>query len=583
MRLYDSVDCIYNWMVSYPIKMKKLITRSLFAFLALLIPLSAHAADSPPLTLISPNERQVYHPGDFIELNWGSQAISTPVTVNLTERSLWKRIRIDYVYPQANSTSEITRWQIPEDFFSLKKLSPTAHYFKVEIKTHNGNKWIRSISRTSLIKIEPNGTDSSVQSSLPDISNTVKTTVTIPQEPEVTLPAKAELIARYEFSARLEPWVVKRLRVVNDTENDGFDPDPNETTDVVKAVYLSFKNEAGQQRVHQAGFVSGGALFSNLDFYIPRAGSAFVELWAEPVDINQSTNTYSGSRFRVGIQDTGNTTATFEALAQISSTTDHSLSSLQFNSGSIQEFVVRQNIPVFSINGTDRRALYNGEETFYEFTIDANSARFGRLVFDISQNGLDSLNQVSVVRNSTFLTPGDTSSTGKVYLMWDAGGESCFAHTPQNGPGTGMDCNGNTAASSKLILAFSQEEIVSGRNTYKLRFNVSGVDVDDRVTVRLVSEDDFAKPVLPGTSSLNGEIYNGGGAELFSGVSDFISEASAITDRNIIWSDRSADTHLYPSITAGNPPTTGADGSADWTNGYLLKLNTLPAVTWIRD
>ena len=49
-----------------------------------------------------------------------------------------------------------------------------------------------------------------------------------------------------------------------------------------------------------------------------------------------------------------------------------------------------------------------------------------------------------------------------------------------------------------------------------------------------------------------------------------------LTNRNIIWSDKSADTHTYPTVTSTAVPyVSSANGSYDWTNGYKLGATDL--------
>ncbi len=386
--------------------------------------------------------------------------------------------------------------------------------------------------------------------------------------------------SRYEFRTRLEGWTVRRLTVVNDTQNDGFDADVSEGNAVVSQVILMYQNEAGQTKRVAAPLTNGSATFSGLDFYIPKNDTRSLDIRADIASAAEAGSDFSGRTFRLGLLE-ANTPQTFEAVGAISSATSNSLSTFQISgSHAILQYVVRDAVIELGVNVPAEKTLINGTNDAYTLTVStAGSVALGRLVFDVTQNGVESLDQVALFRGSTFLTPGNATSAGAVYLLWDAGATSCFAHTTQIGPGTGMDCAGNAASTGKLIATFSQEEIVVGSQTYTLRFNVNGASqAGDSVAVRLSAGDDAALLSLSGSGGNTGKLHNGGlGSELFTGASDFFIEASALTDRNIVWSDRSADTHLYPATTPGNPPTLNSAGSADFTNGYLLKANALPA------
>jgi hypothetical protein len=68
-----------------------------------------------------------------------------------------------------------------------------------------------------------------------------------------------------------------------------------------------------------------------------------------------------------------------------------------------------------------------------------------------------------------------------------------------------------------------------------------------------------------------GKLYVDGDATagLFTNASDFSQLAGS--DRNLIWSDRSATPHTSPSISNG--AVQNDSGSADWTNGHLLDFS----------
>ena len=536
---------------------------------AVFLPFSGVMADSG-ITLIKPTSATVYTAGDTVNINFSSDYQTDrkhPIIVSLIYNN-FRRLRIAYITNKSDDGNYSVNWKIPSRIFEIRRLKTDSLDIRIEIR--GGDNIRNRFYSAKIIKINK---PASSEITTPQIPET-------PVSPSETLSADAKLASHYGFHARLEPFIVSRLTVVNDTQNDGFDYDSSEVTDAVSKVYLKYKNAAGNEIIKSSSFINGKALFSGIDFYIPKNDDAYLDVYAEPMSASSNGGQFSGKSYKIGIQDTGNTSSTFEATGQISSTVVNSPSSLQMTASSVNEFNVKAGVLTFDVLPLDNSILLNGQTNLFSFSVSSASARLGRIVFDVNQNGLTSLDQVSVYRNGSLLNSGDAVQKGNLYLMWDAGGSSCFANTAQSGAGTGMDCNGNTASSAKLILSFSNEEIISGTNTYKLYFNVSGADTHDSVTVSVNHDDDFNKPVFAGSDSVNAKIYNGGAdPELFSSATDFVSEATSATGRNIIWSDRSADFHSYVQITPSATPATDNGSSSDWSNGYLLYLNTLPAVT----
>lgn len=537
-------------------------------------------ADSKDLKITSPARLQSYKPGDVISVKWSSAfspSSSQQMVVNLLGLKA-DRYQIGNIIKKQNNGLYSVTWKIPADFFTANQISADSVNFRIEVK-QGSNLRNRFISRGSLIKIRNNVTVPPVQNPNSGTVNTTPSTTTT--TPATTLSSRSQFVAKYEFKSLYEPWVIKKLTVVNDKNNDGFNPNPSETTDAVDKVYIKYPDETGAIKIVSAPYANGKASFSGLDFYIPYQSSAYLELYVDTIDPKVYGQQFSGKTFRMGIQDSSNNSSTFEAVGQYSDTTLNAPGQwLQFSSQSINESVVKESVLTLAVTSQTSLNLLNGDNNLFDFTVTSGSASLGRLVFDVNQGGLTTLDGAKVYRNGQILTIGDASQAGDVYLMWDAGTTSCFAQLAQGGAGTGMDCNGNTSSSAKLILTFSKEEIISGTTAYRISFNAGGVSSGDSVTVRLDIGDDFAKPVISGSDTLNGKIYNGGvGPELFANPTDFASEATSITDRNIIWSDRSADSHNYPSISPSALPTSDLGSSADWTNGYLLGLNGLSAVT----
>ncbi len=557
-----------------------------FGLAALWMPAVQADDDFAFFEILAPQERQSYQVGETIEIQWKAHNFIPDdrhgITVRLAERNTWQRARIAYLTQPAEDGIYTFDWTVPDDFFSRYEFADNDN-FKIELRANQNGKLIRRISTRSLLNIQDEEAGITP-------TNVLKTTVSVDDDDDgdeaeggTVIPKGLQSIAHYEFRAGPEPWVVRRLSVVNDTEGDGFEADPNEGTDVIRRVYVRYPDRFGNLHYQEAMLIDGKATFSSLDFYVPKRSTAGLEVLVDVLDPKQFNQDYSGQTFRIGLMTIGNDASTFEAVGQISSAVDHSLA-LQVSANDIREFVVRSGAPGFALISDTERVLMNGSNDVYEFSISsASDIGIGRLVFNVTQHGLTTVDQVQVFRNNSLLSTGGAASTGKAYLMWDAGASSCFAHTAQNGAGTGMDCNGGVAANSKLILSFTQEEKVWAEetNTYRLRFNIMGGSTGDKLSVRLATGDDNAKLNIGGTVPTTGKIHNSGlGNELFGLATDFAAEASSLPDRNIVWTDRSADSHWYPNFTPGDPPAVSATSSADFTNGYLLKLNALPTVIW---
>lgn len=556
----------------------------LFAFLVSALGVSlTHAQSNPTLNIISPLAAESFALGEEALVEFDTEGfeaeLRTPITVTLIERFSRKRVRIGFVSQAPETGNYEVQWQIPEDLFEDKKIPGDRAYFKVFLSARVDGKVVRRYGKRSVITVDRSSTAP---------TGTLPTEVIVPdpvEEPAnetvIDLSDK-QLASRYSFQANAEPWEVRKLTVVNDTQGDGFDADPAEDTDAVSQIYVRYPNEAGELEVKQAPFQNGKATLSGLNFFIEKRSFAALEVFVDPIDLQQFSQNYSGLTYRVGLQDQGNNAASFEAVGQFSGATDNGLNSIQASSSSVEEFVIRKAGPTFNVLSNTQQNLFTGTNNVYEFSVASQGGlSLARMVFDVGQVGITSLEDVQFFRNGSLLTPGDANSTGSVYLMWDAGATSCFAHTDQNGPGTGMDCNGGTAGFGQLIVSFPQEERLGPgvTNTYKLRFNVGAMNDNANLSVRLASGDDQAKPSIGGAVSTTGKIHNGGlGNELFTGASEFTSEASTIQDRNIVWSDWSADVHQYPSFTPAANPTISTTSSEDWTNGYLLDVSILPLV-----
>lgn len=549
----------------------------------LLMPAPAQAAD--PSVTLDTDAATTYRIGDFIEIPITVRNYTPgvrPVSVYLIERPSLQRFWLGNIRVREGQTNYTFRFRVPENFFTIRRLMGESARFHIALNGISERRWTRALS-TNLITVlnEKSPTaaaPSTGTSSGTSGSTSVETTVDV---------ANWKFIARYNFVAQFEAWEVRKFTVVNDSQNDGFDYDLNENTSLIRRVMVQYKDKNGNTQQRITYFAGGRAILNNLNLFAPRDTESSVEVYAELMPFSELGSDYSGRTFRLGIQDIGNNGTSFEAIGLVSNNVDIGLNTINLSSGnSIKESIYRKAVPTISILSGNSQVLTPGQNDGLEFEVHAKggSMSVGRLVFDVTQGGVSTLDQIQLLRDGATLTAGTSTSANQVYLMWDAGASSCFAQTVSAGAGTGMNCNGGTQSTAKLIVAFPYEEIISeGQKVkYRLRFSASGTSNGSLVSFKL-ADDDHEKLSIGGTVPTTGKLFNSGsGNEIFTSATDFFAEASSITNADIVWSDRSAAPHQYPTTTPAASPSISSTGSTDWTNGYLLNVTGLPSVAFSR-
>lgn len=385
---------------------------------------------------------------------------------------------------------------------------------------------------------------------------------------EINIPAgnNEVFVAKYTFNALYEGFNVETVTVVNDITGDQLGDQPESTT-AVKNVILKFPNEAGELVTVSRSLGSDGkARFANLEFFAPRDEEAFFEIYAELNKVSDVGEALSGEVFRLGLQDANNDNDSFRAVGDISGfVIGYNGSRLSVSNAQVEPMTVRKTVPVFGINETSD-TLTSGENTLISFDITANEAGsvgLARLVFELNvydSAGADlSLSDFRLFRGSTYMSGVN---------IYDATG----AQDVSLGSGAGI-MNG----ASYVIVSFDQEETIGKgeTKTYSLRAGAGNAGSNDSVSTRIAQGDE--ETALSGLTAVNqpntGKVYVNGDATagIFTGVNDFAQTLG--TAHNIIWSDKSADSHLYPGISGG--VVTSDSGSADWTNGYQLDITAL--------
>ncbi|MBI5411741.1 S-layer homology domain-containing protein [Candidatus Peregrinibacteria bacterium] len=403
------------------------------------------------------------------------------------------------------------------------------------------------------------------------------------------------LVAKYRFRALQEAFHVNKLTVMNDlTTTFGT----AESTGAISKVTVKYTDADGVTQKASGALSGGSVALSGLDVYVPKGGDSFVEIYVDTVTRAAYGQGVSGLTYRLGIQETSNTSSTFEAVGASSSTTDNS--GTFSNSTSVKTYTIRQSKPTFT-KVASSTTLINGENTLYAVTVAADAAgpiSFGRLVFDVTTSGLttagNDVNTFKFLRGSTQISSSDVNIYAKdsadartqIELQAGAGLDALFLTTAT--AADGADGDGVSDATVKVIVSFDEEETVSAgtSKTYYLKANVTGALSTDNITTRIAtSDEDTALTGLSSTTNTNNNSVSNDGRIQSTGAATSGIFSAAVTDfrqlvgsnRNVIWSDKSADSHAYATVASGSVTTD--TGSFDWTNGNLLKVSELNAQT----
>lgn len=403
--------------------------------------------------------------------------------------------------------------------------------------------------------------------------------VNVPASDILVTGSSQQLINRYSFKALNDNITVNKLTVINDSKG-AFDAPVN--TNAVSLVTLKYTDINNVMQAKTASLSNGVATFSQLGLYAPKASSVNVNIYVDVNPMQAIGEELSGKAFRLGIKDTNNTSDTFEAVGV---STAQVINSPSFSgSSSVQEFTVRRSKPTFATAPAPSK-LVTGENTLFSFNVTANQAgsvSFGRFVYNVNVSGFSSVGddiwRWSFYRGSTKMSSDNVNiycapaNSANVRNLLDYGLDQC----------DGVMDNGIANGAYNVIVSFNQEETISAgtSNLYILKANITNAGMGKSITTKLATGDDNV--AVAGLTANNGNQNTGKisdiGANLAlitSGASSFLN--STVTARNIIWSDNSADIHSYPIISSGT--VTNGTGSYDWTNGYLLKVAILPAVT----
>ena len=217
---------------------------------------------------------------------------------------------------------------------------------------------------------------------------------------------------------------------------------------------------------------SGKASFTNLDFYVPKDGSAVITVLA---DINTIENgAESGAIFRLGLNEqSGMANNSFEGQGEGSNEKKTATSlSTYTNSTAVKTMVVRKTMPAVAKSFNASTKLNNGTNDIATVTVTADakgSVSFKRLIFQFNSSAMD-INSLELLRK---IGSGPESSiTNQVSI------KNKFGANLKTG-GANLASNGNGSVIDKIYITWdnletSEEYISAGTtNTYILRANVA--------------------------------------------------------------------------------------------------------------
>lgn len=385
--------------------------------------------------------------------------------------------------------------------------------------------------------------------------------------------ADMQLVSKYKFSAVNEDYKVDQFTILNDLVGDFNAASGTVAVDTVTVKFPDSNNDI--QTVTKSLLGSGAVTFSGLDFYVDSGVPEFLEIYAT-LSSADGLPEVSGAKIRLGLQNIGNTSNTFTAIGQSSNKSDYFVDNDEItNSAAVNNFVVRESVPVFSQNSTPSKLSPGPTELFdFDVTVDgAGSVDMPRMVFDVVLNDADSgvvgdlaLSNFKLTRDGVLV---DAANVNIVDAATDASLENTTITT------------GNTATKIfQVIVTLNTSEPVVGSASFRLDATAAAVEAGDSITV-LLSDDDEALEASgmtlggntnPNTGRLVDDTANHG---IFTDAAGYTNDLDGdanvtIGSADIIWSDQTAEPHVFSSVIDGS--------SYDYTNGFRLRVNALDQV-----
>ncbi len=466
----------------------------------------------------------------------------------------------------ASSTAEFSNMS-----YTITKASTKTLTLKADLtNTYTPTGYIRaSLAASSITAQDKDG--NSVTNS--DVANTSVTmamgaagtlTATVEGQPDagvIIAGASDVLVNKFRFHATKEDIKVTKLTILNNTTglataDTPIVSDAQDTTAItnIKLKYTTGSGSATETKVQSMS--AWKATVSGMNFVVPKDGDGYLEIYVDATDMATWWNALSGKKLKLYIAEDNNSLYT-EYVAQASSSTTNTI--VPTNEANINAMTVRKSKPTFAKQSVSTTLRNGSDVEVFKVNVTAPSqwaVSLARLVYNISKSGNAAFTTVSLYRGSTKLT----STT-----ITDQAGNAVTSATP----------------ATQIVVLFTQEESIGAgsTNTYTLKIDtVTGVALSwDSLTVGLNNGDETTEPNIATANNGNTNTSNLLGSTVNHGLLTAANKSvyTGNTTRNIVWSDKSSDSHAY-STTADE--TTGSQ-STDYTNGYLLKITDLTANT----
>jgi hypothetical protein len=321
-------------------------------------------------------------------------------------------------------------------------------------------------------------------------------------------------VGEFNFAGANSSYTVQNLAILV----------PNNAATSVTNVTLSYKdvNGATQTVTKPLAVVAGNAYatatFTGLTMYVPANDSANLDVYVGTPTI--ASGATSGAAINVLLDEGNSSTSvdnTFRAINSAGKQLTYITSGATLASNGT--FYVRKSIPTFAMIPTNLTVPATGSP-LYKFSITADPAgaiEWTHLTFNIATSGTGTdLTQLYLTDDSS----GDSLTDANVYATTTAGKAT-------------FDLGGNTTK------AKYQQVAAGATKTYNLYGTVTGFTTGSTITISLASD----------------------GSPLSANQT-----AAPYVSGNVVWSDRSANSHTT--------------STSDWTNGYLLKNFTSNAISY---
>lgn len=351
---------------------------------------------------------------------------------------------------------------------------------------------------------------------------TVTTGAGDPVSNNVLAGASSVMVGEFNFAASNSSYTVQNLAILV----------PNGAATSVTNLTLKYKDVNGAaQSVTQSLAVNASsayatATFTGLNMYVPLNDSANLDVYAGTPTIASGATSGAGINVlldRGGVSGANNT---FRALNGAGSATTTLAAGTTLASGGT--FYVRKSIPTYGIPNGQGGSI-TPSNPLYRFTVTADPAgpiEWTKIVFNVA---------TSSSSYTTMLT--------NAYVVDEATGNNLLDNNTTSASTTGTTV---TVDLTKNATAAQYAQVAAGSTkTYDLNGTISGFTTGSSLVISLAQDT---------TVQANAAAGSVGGSP------------------KVVWSDRSASPHT--------PPTVGVAGSADFTNGYLLKNFTTTSVSY---